>query len=192
MGTHTTLDSMREAGSILAGIRCADDLTIAASRDGGNRAVRLLAQAALDPTDQLTAIAAVHSLSQVFDESADDVLVALLDHDAAYLREHAAWAFGTRLPRFDAIAGLLQMVIVGGFSGMIAQRTLQQWAASAPEHVALATEGALLGVVEPEVRAPGRDHRPGRGANLPADAAARRRGYRRGTRTARRRRRRAR
>jgi len=144
---------MREAGSILAGIRCADDLTIAASRDGGNRAVRLLAQAALDPTDQLTAIAAVHSLSQVFDESADDVLVALLDHDAAYLREHAAWAFGTRLPRFDAIAGLLQMVIVGGFSGMIAQRTLQQWAASAPEHVALATEGALLGVVEPEVRA---------------------------------------
>ena len=153
MGTHTTLDEMRQAESILAGIRCADDLTIAASRDGGNRAVRLLTQAALDPADQLTAIAAVHSLAQVFDESADDVLVSLLEHDSAFLREHAAWAFGTRLPRFDAIAGLLRMVVAGGFSGMIAQRTLEQWAASAPEHVALATEGAMLGVADPAARA---------------------------------------
>ena len=46
MGTHTTLDTMRQTRSILDGIRCADDLTIAASRDGGIRAVRLLAQAA--------------------------------------------------------------------------------------------------------------------------------------------------
>jgi len=153
VGTHTTLDEMRQAESILAGIRSADDLTIAASRDGGNRAVRLLAQAALDPADQLTAIAAVHALAQVFDESADDVLVSLLEHDAAFLREHAAWAFGTRLPRFDAVAGLLRMVVAGGFSGMIAQRTLEQWAASAPEHVALATEGAMLGVTDPAARA---------------------------------------
>ena len=153
MGTHTTLDEIRQADSILAGIRSADDLTIAASRDGGNRAVRLLAQAALDPSDQLTAIAAVHALAQVFDDAADDVLVALLENDAAFLREHAAWAFGTRLPRFDAIAGLLRMVVAGGFSGMIAQRTLEQWAASAPEHVALATEGAMLGVADPAARA---------------------------------------
>jgi len=153
VGTHTTLDEIRQAGSILAGIRTADDLTIAASRDGGTRAVRLLAQAALDPADQLTAIAAVHALAQVFDDSADDVLVALLENDAAFLREHAAWAFGARLPRFDAIAGLLRMVVAGGFSGMIAQRTLEQWAASAPEHVALATEGAMLGVTDPAARA---------------------------------------
>ena len=153
MGTHTTLDAIRQADGILAGIRYADDLTIAASRDGGNRAVRLLAQAALDPDDQLTAIAAVHALARVFDESADDVLAALLEHDSGFLREHAAWAFGTRLPRFDAIAGMLRMVVAGGFSGMIAQRTLEQWAASAPDHVALATEGALLGVADPAARA---------------------------------------
>ena len=153
MGTHTALDSMRQADSILAGIRSADDLTIAASRDGGTRAVRLLARAAEDPTDQLTAIAAVHALARVFDESADEALLALLDHESAFLREHAAWAFGTRLPRFDAIAGLVRMVVAGGFSGMIAQRTLEQWAASAPEHVALAVEGALLGVVGPDPRA---------------------------------------
>jgi glycosyltransferase involved in cell wall biosynthesis len=153
MGTHTTLDAIRQADGILAGIRLADDLTIAASRDGGNRAVRLLAQAAQDPTDQLTAIAAVHALAQVFDESADDVLVGLLDHEAGFLREHAAWAFGTRLPRFDAVAGLLRMVTAGGFSGMIAQRTLETWSSSVPDHTVLAVEGALLGVTEPAARA---------------------------------------
>jgi glycosyltransferase involved in cell wall biosynthesis len=153
VGTHTTLDTMRQARSILDGIRSADDLTIAASRDGGVRAVRLLAQAALDPGDQLTAIAAIHSLAQVFDESADDVLVTLLSHDSLFIREHTAWAFGARLPRFDAISGLLAMVVDGGFSGMIAQRTLEQWSSSVPEHVALALEGALVGVREPGARA---------------------------------------
>ncbi|TFC25671.1 glycosyltransferase [Cryobacterium sp. TMT2-18-3] len=148
MGTHTTLDTMRQTRSILDGIRCADDLTIAASRDGGIRAVRLLAQAATDPGDQLTAIAAIHSLGQVFDESADDVLVSLITHDSLFIREHTAWAFGARLPRFEAISGLLSMVVDGGFSGMIAQRTLEQWSSSVPVHVALALEGTLIGVHE--------------------------------------------
>ncbi|TFC16296.1 glycosyltransferase [Cryobacterium algoritolerans] len=152
MGTHTTLDTMRQARSILEGIRAADDLTVAASRDGGVRAVRLLAQAAVDPGDQLTAIAAIHSLAQVFDESADDVLVSLLGHDTPFIREHTAWAFGARLPRLDAVAGLVTMVVAGGFPGMIAQRTLEQWASSVPEHVGLALEGALVGVVEPGAR----------------------------------------
>ena len=153
MGTHTTLDTMRQTRSILEGIRCADDLTIAASRDGGIRAVRLLAQAATDPGDQLTAIAAIHSLGQVFEESADDVLVSLLTHDSLFIREHAAWAFGARLPRFEALSGLLSMVVDGGFCGMVAQRTLEQWGSSVPEHVALALEGALIGVDECGARA---------------------------------------
>ena len=153
MATHTALDRMRDAGSILEGIRTADDLTVAASRDGGTRAVRLLAQAANDTSDQLTAIAAVHSIAQVFDESADEVLIALLSHDELFLREHAAWAFGARLPRFDAIAGLAAMVIAGGFSGMLAQRTLGQWGSSAPEHVGLSLEGAVLGVADASARA---------------------------------------
>ena len=153
MGTHTTLDTMRQTRSILEGIRCADDLTIAASRDGGIRAVRLLAQAATDPGDQLTAIAAIHSLGQVFEESADDVLVSLLTHDSLFIREHAAWAFGARLPRFEALSGLLSMVVDGGFCGMVAQRTLEQWGSSVPEHVALALEGALIGVEACDARA---------------------------------------
>ncbi|MDJ0338918.1 glycosyltransferase [Cryobacterium sp. PH31-O1] len=153
MATHTALDDQRGAASILDGIRRADDLTVAAARDGGVRAVRLLAQAATDPSDQLTAIAAVHALAQVFDDSADEVLVALLHHDSAFLREHAAWAFGTRLPRYDAIAGLVTLVREGGFTGMLAQRTLEQWGSSAADQVGLFLEGALLGVSEAFARA---------------------------------------
>ncbi|MDJ0378174.1 glycosyltransferase [Cryobacterium sp. PH31-L1] len=153
MATHTALDQQRSAATILDGIRRADDLTVAAARDGGVRAVRLLAQAATDPSDQLTAIAAVHALAQVFDDSADEVLVALLHHDAAFLREHAAWALGTRLPRYDAIAGLVTLVRGGGFSGMLAQRTLEQWGTSAADHVGLFLEGTLLGTTEADARA---------------------------------------
>jgi len=153
VATQTALDEQRAAATILEGIRRADDLTVAAARDGGARAVRLLAQAATDPSDQLTAIAAVHALAQVFDDSADDVLVALLHHDSAFLREHAAWALGTRLPRYDAIAGLVTLVREGGFSGMLAQRTLGQWGSSAADQVGLFLEGFLLGISEAPVRA---------------------------------------
>lgn len=146
MGIQTSLDQVAQAARILDVMQEADELTVAASRDGGGRAVRLLARAAADPADQLTAVAAIHALAQVFDEAADHALVALLDHDVRWIREHAAWAFGTRLPRFDAVSGLVAMVVEGGFPGMLAQRTLQQWAGSTPDHVALALENALLGV----------------------------------------------
>jgi len=152
VGPHTALDALRGA-RILEGMRSADELTIAASRDGGARAVRLLAQAAVDASDQLTGIAAVHALGQVFDDTAGDALVALLGHETDYLREHAAWAFGSRLPRLDAISGLLRLVTAGGFSGMLAQRTLEQWGASAPDSIALALEGALMGITDTDARA---------------------------------------
>ena len=151
MGTHTSLDVLRTAPTLLAGIRIADDLAVAANRDGGARAVRLLAESALasgEGADQLSAIAAIHALAQVFDESADDVLVKLLSDERPFAREHAAWAFSARLPRFDAFAHLIGMIIDGGFIGMIAQRTLEQWSAIAADHLALALEGALIGVTE--------------------------------------------
>ncbi|WP_043676037.1 glycosyltransferase [Clavibacter michiganensis] len=146
MGIQTSLDQVAQAARILDVMQEADELTVAASRDGGGRAVRLLARAAADPADQLTAVAAIHALAQVFDEAADLALVALLDHDVRWIREHAAWAFGTRLPRFDAVSGLVAMVVEGGFPGMLAQRTLEQWAGSTPDHLSLALENALLGI----------------------------------------------
>lgn len=153
MAIQTALDSVRSAPTLLEGMRRADELTIAAVNDGGARAVRVLARAARDDADQLTAIAAVHALAQIFDDAADATLLDLLESERPFLREHAAWAFGGRLPRLEAIAGLVDHVRLGGFAGMLAQRTLALWGASLPDHLALALEGALLAETDPERRA---------------------------------------
>jgi glycosyltransferase involved in cell wall biosynthesis len=151
MGIQTSLDELRATEHIVAAMRAADDLAFVASRDAGTRTVRVLAGALSGP-DQITAIAAVHALAQVFNEEADIVLSGLLSSNRAYLREHAAWAFSARLPRFDTIGRLVGAVADGRFSGMLAQRTLGQWATSTPEHVAIALETALLGIHQPEAR----------------------------------------
>ncbi|MCU1405803.1 MAG: hypothetical protein JWQ43_2106 [Glaciihabitans sp.] len=151
MGIQTSLDELRSTVHIVDAMRAADDLAFVASRNAGVRTVRVLA-GALGGDDQITAIAAVHALAQVFDSEADDVLSGLLSSDKPFLREHAAWAFGARLPRFDTVARLIGTVINGGFSGMIAQRTLQQWSAAAPSQVSIGVESALLGVHETGAR----------------------------------------
>ena len=132
-------------------LRSGDRLAAAAGGEGGPESVRLLA-AVIHEDDELTAVAAVHALARVFDDGADAVLSELLSHPRAFLREHASWALKARLPRLDAIGRLVGVVVSGGFSGVLAQRTLARWAASAPEQVALAVEGALAGAAGPAVR----------------------------------------
>jgi len=145
MGIQTSLDAVREAGSLVESLRLADDLAFEANRESGVRTVRVLA-AALAGEDQLAAIAATHALAQVFDEQADLLLCQLLSSDRIFLREHAAWALGTRLPRFEAVGRLIAMTAGGDFAGMLAQRTLEQWSVVAPEHIAVGLESALLGI----------------------------------------------
>jgi glycosyltransferase involved in cell wall biosynthesis len=152
VGIQTSLDELKAIPRLVGALRAADELAFEASRASGVRTVRVLANA-IDGTDQVVAIAAIHALAQVFDSEADDVLSALLSSDRAFLREHAAWAFSSRLPRLDTIGRLIGAVVVGGFGGMLAQRTLQHWAASAaPNHVALALEGTLIGVQQVDAR----------------------------------------
>ncbi|KJC64541.1 glycosyltransferase [Agreia bicolorata] len=144
MELTAALDRLRRTDFLLDVIGAADDLALTASRAGGRQAVGILRRAIDDEQNQLVAIAAVHALGRVFDDEADDALSELLSSDRAFLREHAAWAFGSRLPRLDAVSRLVACVVQAGFTGMLAQRTLQQWAVSAPDHVALALEGALV------------------------------------------------
>ena len=150
------LARVREAPFVVDALRAADELAAAAGAEGGVRAARALVAAVHEAEqpggDQLTAIAAVHALGRTLDDAADAELSALLSAPRAYLREHAAWALGSRLPRLDAIGRLVAVVAAGGFSGMLAQRTLQQWARSAADHVALAVEGALAASDEPASR----------------------------------------
>ncbi len=152
MGIQTALEKVRQAASILDGIRRADRLTIATSRDGSSRTVSILA-AATDSADHLTAIAAVHALGQAVGQPADEVLIALLRHDSLFLREHAAWALGARRPQRDGTAELVRIVADGGFPGMLAQRTLERWGLTAPELVAPFLEAALKRVADPDARA---------------------------------------
>ena len=95
----------------------------------------------------------MHALAEIFDEQAARMLSALLSDDRATIREHAAWALGSGLPRLDAMGRLIGQVAVGGFTGMLAQRTLEQWSSAAPETLAVGLESALLGVEEPAARA---------------------------------------
>ena len=152
MELTAALDRLRRTPFLLDVVRSADDLALVASREGGRQAVGILRRAIHDDENQLVAIAAVHALGRVFDDEADDVLSELLSNEHAFLREHAAWAFGGRLPRMDAVSRLVGCVVQAGFTGMLAQRTLQQWGASAPDHIALALESALISESEPGAR----------------------------------------
>jgi glycosyltransferase involved in cell wall biosynthesis len=146
-----TLDEVQQAPLVVDVLRSADRLAVAAGGEGGPEPVRLLAEV-IHEDDELTAVAAVHALARVLDDGADAVLSELLSHPRAFLREHASWALEARLPRLDAIGRLVGVVVGGGFSGVLAQRTLARWAASAPGQVALTIEDALGGGSGPAVR----------------------------------------
>lgn len=146
-----TLDEVRQAPFVVDVLRTGDRLAAAASEARGPEPVRLLT-AAIHEDDELTAVAAVHGLARVFDDGADAVLSELLSHPRAFLREHASWALESRLPSLDAISRLVKVVVGGGFAGMLAQRTLARWAASAPEEVVLGIDDALAEAVAPAAR----------------------------------------
>ncbi|MET0589690.1 MAG: glycosyltransferase [Naasia sp.] len=151
MGIQTSLDAVMNAERIVDAMRLADDLAFEASRDPGPRTLRVLGSA-IRGHDSVAAIASVHALATIQDEEASRQLSLLLSDSRPFIREHAAWALGTRLPRFDAVARLIGMVVDGGFPGMLAQRTLEQWAGGAADHLAVALESSLIGVRRPGAR----------------------------------------
>ncbi|ACV81099.1 glycosyltransferase [Nakamurella multipartita] len=153
LSLHDALAKVRDAPFLLDAIRASESLTEAAGRDGGPYTVKVLTRAVQDADDQLMAIAAVHGLGAVFDEGAGEVLSALLSDPRTFLREHAAWALGSRVPRLDAIGRLISGIADGGFATVINQRALRRWAQVTPDHIALALEGALLGTDDPDRRA---------------------------------------
>jgi glycosyltransferase involved in cell wall biosynthesis len=151
MGIQTSLDALSQAPRIVEAIRLADELAFEASREPGLRTLRVLGTA-LKGGDDVAAIAAIHALGPIVDDEIDRILTDHLADDRGFLREHAAWVLGSRIPHFEATGLLLRMVIDGGFGGMIAQRSLETWANTAPEHIAVGLEGALLGVDDPDAR----------------------------------------
>ncbi len=146
MGIQTALDAVRSAPRIIDALHLADELAFEAAREPGPRTIRILA-AAIAGDDQVTAIAAVHALASGYDEQASATLTAALSDERAFIREHAAWALSRTLPRYDAIGRLVAMTAAGGFSGMLAQSTLEVWSTALGETLAVAIESALPGTV---------------------------------------------
>lgn len=152
MGIQTAMDRITESTSIVEAMRAASDLAFEAGRDPGLRTLRVLS-AALVGADDLAAIAAVHALAEMNDEEAGRLLTKLLSDERAFVVEHAAWALGRRPARPEAVARLIGIVARGGFSGMLAQYTLEKWSTGAGELLAVALESATTGTLDDDARA---------------------------------------
>ena len=68
-----TLDEVQQAPFVVDVLRSGDRLAAAAGAEGGPESVRLLASV-IHEDDELTAVAAVHALSQVFADGADGIV----------------------------------------------------------------------------------------------------------------------
>ncbi|WP_198171302.1 glycosyltransferase [Actinoplanes awajinensis] len=148
----SVLHEVRHSASLLDVLRDEHSLAHEAARGQAPPVMRELV-AALDGADELAALSAVHGIGVVVDDEADAVLSRLLSHPRAFLREHAAWVLRSRLPRLDAIDRLVQVVAAGGFSGMLAQRTLESWGGPAGDHIAADVLRGLAEVRDPQARA---------------------------------------
>ncbi|MBB1511162.1 glycosyltransferase [Tessaracoccus sp. MC1627] len=124
--TQEILDAVRRAPTLLAGLDLMDALTAAARRDG-SAAAEPLNDAIEASGDDLTAIAAVHAAAAAGAATASGLLVPLLTSPSAHLREHAAWALSSapRIP--DAVPALEVIAAAGGFTGTLAEATLETW-----------------------------------------------------------------
>ncbi len=145
------LEAVKNADRLVEVLRLADELADAAGRDAGSRNIRILLTA-ISSTDQITAIASIHALARIADGATDTVLAELLSSERGFVREHSAWALSSRAPHSGALPRLISLVVAGGFAGMLAQRTLEEWSKTAPELTAVGVESALLGVSNPASR----------------------------------------
>ena len=155
MDVGAALAAVRSSGTILDGLRAGERLEGAAREAGRTAApgaVGMLTTATAD-ADPVAAIAAVRALGAHGGARATDHLVALLADDRPHVAEHAVEALGEVAPRTAAVAPLVRRCAAGGFPGMLAQRTLERWAATAPDAVRDELAAASTSERDPAARA---------------------------------------
>lgn len=103
--------------------------------------------------DDIAALAAIEALARVPDDQADRILTELLDDHRPAVREHAIWRLAGRFPARHTYGRLVAVVVSGGFTGMLAQATLVDWARIDPAAVTAAIDGALALAHDPDGRA---------------------------------------
>ncbi len=123
---RTAIDAVADEPRLVVALRRAEDL-------------RHVASMLADPTvsaglldlvrtgDDVSAVAAIHSLGAVPGPGVDHALTVLvLDRDARF-SGHAAWTLAARRPTPAAADALESLAADDGFAGMLAERTLEQW-----------------------------------------------------------------
>ncbi len=141
MDVVAALATVRSSPTILEGMRAAELLDVAARTASGHDVDVLVA--GTGDADPVTAIAAVRALGAQGGAQAARHLVALLDDDRAYVAEHTVEALGGVVPHVPGLSPLVRYVADGGFTGMLAQRTLEAWAVALPDAVHDALAAAL-------------------------------------------------
>ncbi|MEO6996526.1 MAG: glycosyltransferase family 4 protein [Terracoccus sp.] len=147
--TRLALEAVRLTPTLLEAMHRGPGLDAAAAADaaagpaGESAAAALLMAAIDDPTDQLTAAIATLALGSVATETSARTLAQLLDDGAPHLTDHVVWALGRGPLVASALPRLTEIIATGGFRGMLAQRTLQQWAPQHPDAVRSALVAGL-------------------------------------------------
>ncbi len=113
---------------LTAALQRAEDVRIAAALavDPARAADRLLAL--VRDGDDVSALAAIHALGSVDHPSVDELLLALLMDGDEPFAGHAAWAMAARRSTAEAVDALALLADSDGFSAMLAERTLVEWA----------------------------------------------------------------
>jgi glycosyltransferase involved in cell wall biosynthesis len=132
MTVAMALDRVRESPRLTLALRDAELLAFEAARSTEPHADARRLRDAIEDADGVTSIAALHALGAVTDPLADEVLVAVLAGGNEPLCGHAAWVLAARRPDERAIPILADIASAGGFAGMLAERTLIEWARMAP------------------------------------------------------------
>ncbi|HYO43668.1 MAG TPA: glycosyltransferase [Candidatus Limnocylindrales bacterium] len=137
----TTLARIRRAPSVLDVIplvgQLVADAAAAATGGGASIAREALLEAVREDADAPTAIAAAHAIIHLPSVAVDDLLADILSR-SDWLAPHVAWSLADRAPVAPLIAPLIDLLEGGRLGGMLAQQTLQRWAAVSPRTIAQA------------------------------------------------------
>ena len=131
------LSRLRDSPRITVALRDAELLADAAVRSTDPTGDAMLLRVAIEHDDDIVAIASIHAIGSIADPIADAVLLDLIIRGDEPLVSHAAWVFAARRPSPRAIPVLVDLVAAGGFTAMLAERTLSEWSRAAPSSVAV-------------------------------------------------------
>jgi glycosyltransferase involved in cell wall biosynthesis len=152
----SALDGVRRAPTILEAMRTLGEVipaVDAALAEGVDDVVlELIHEAVADDSDTVAGLVAVHALARVPGPRAAIALADLVADGQPGFEEHALWALSGRETTHLLAWPVARAIGRGGFSGMLAQRTLATWAATDPHLVHAALEAVLTEMEAPSAR----------------------------------------